>query len=225
MPSAKILEQKKQVVAELAERLKNSAAGVLVDYKGINVEQDTKLRRSFREAGVKYEVVKNTLLKLAVREAGLDELEAVLDGTTAIATSADDAVAPAKVFKDFVKENSTLEISFKSGFADGKVLSIDEINALADLPSREALLTMLASALLGTVRGLAVALNAVAEKKGDGEEAAPAANEAPAAEPVAEAAPAAEETVAEAPAEEATPAEEAAPAAETQAPAETADAE
>ena len=217
MPSAKVLEQKKQVVAELAERLKNSAAGVLVDYKGINVEQDTKLRRNFREAGVKYEVVKNTLLKLAVREAGLDELEAVLDGTTAIATSADDAVAPAKVFKDFVKENSTLEISFKSGFADGKVLSIDEINALADLPSREALLTMLASALLGTVRGLAVALNAVAEKKGDGSEEVaetPAAEEAPATEEVA--APVAEET-AETPAEE-TPAEteaaEEAPAAE-----------
>ena len=205
MPSAKVLEQKKQVVAELAERLKNSTAGVLVDYKGINVEQDTILRRKFREAGVKYEVVKNTLLKLAVKEAGLDELEAVLDGTTAIATSADDAVAPAKVFKDFVKENSTLEISFKSGFADGKVLSIDEINALADLPSREALLTMLASALLGTVRGLAVALNAVAEKKGDGEEAAPAVEEAPAAE---EAAPAAEAEVAE----EATPAAEETPA-------------
>ena len=207
MPSAKVLEQKKQVVAELAERLKNSAAGVLVDYKGINVEQDTKLRRNFREAGVKYEVVKNTLLKLAVREAGLDELEAVLDGTTAIATSADDAVAPAKIFKDFVKENSTLEISFKSGFADGKVLSIDEINALADLPSREALLTMLASALLGTVRGLAVALNAVAEKKGDGEEAAPAANEAPAAEPVAEEAPEAPAAEEAAPAAEETPAE------------------
>ena len=207
MPSAKVLEQKKQVVAELAERLKNSAAGVLVDYKGINVEQDTKLRRNFREAGVKYEVVKNTLLKLAVREAGLDELEAVLDGTTAIATSADDAVAPAKIFKDFVKENSTLEISFKSGFADGKVLSIDEINALADLPSREALLTMLASALLGTVRGLAVALNAVAEKKGDGEEAAPAANEAPAAESVAEEAPEAPAAEEAAPAAEETPAE------------------
>ncbi len=215
MPSAKVLEQKKQVVAELAERLKNSAAGVLVDYKGINVEQDTKLRRNFREAGVKYEVVKNTLLKLAVREAGLDELEAVLDGTTAIATSADDAVAPAKVFKDFVKENSTLEISFKSGFADGKVLSIDEINALADLPSREALLTMLASALLGTVRGLAVALNAVAEKKGDGEEAAPVAEEAPAAEAVAEeTTPAAEETVAETAEETPAETEVEAPAAE-----------
>lgn len=212
MPSAKVLEQKKQVVAELAERLKNSAAGVLVDYKGINVEQDTILRKNFREAGVKYEVVKNTLLKLAVREAGLDELEAVLDGTTAIATSADDAVAPAKVFKDFVKENSTLEISFKSGFADGKVLSIDEINALADLPSREALLTMLASALLGTVRGLAVALNAVAEKKGDGEEAAPVAEEAPAAEEAAPAAEVAEEATTEAAPEEAAPAAEETPA-------------
>ena len=215
MPNTKVLEQKKQVVADLADRLKNAAAGVLVDYKGINVEQDTKLRKSFREAGVKYEVVKNTLLKLAVREAGLDELEAVLDGTTAIATAADDAVAPAKVFKDFVKENSTLEIAFKSGFADGKVLSIDEINALADLPSREALLTMLASALLGTVRGLAVALNAVSEKKGEGEEA-------PAAEAVEEAPVAEEAPATEAPAEEAPAAEE--PAAE-EAPAETADAE
>lgn len=210
MPSAKILEQKKQVVADLAERLKNSAAGVLVDYKGINVEQDTKLRRSFREAGVKYEVVKNTLLKLAVKEAGLDDLEAVLDGTTAIATSETDAVAPAKVFKDFVKENSTLEISFKSGFADGKVLSIDEINALADLPSREALLTMLASALLGTVRGLAVALNAVAEKKGEGAEETVEAPAEQAAEPVAEEAPAAEETSAEVAEEATAPAEEAA---------------
>lgn len=216
MPNTKVLEQKKQVVADLADRLKNAAAGVLVDYKGINVEQDTKLRKSFREAGVKYEVVKNTLLKLAVKEAGLDELEAVLDGTTAIATAAEDAVAPAKVFKDFVKENSTLEIAFKSGFADGKVLSINEINALADLPSREALLTMLASALLGTVRGLAVALNAVAEKKGDGEEA-------PAAEEVAvEEAPATEAPAEEAPASEEAPAEE---AAAEEAPAETADAE
>lgn len=217
MPNTKVLEQKKQVVADLADRLKNAAAGVLVDYKGINVEQDTKLRKSFREAGVKYEVVKNTLLKLAVKEAGLDELEAVLDGTTAIATAADDAVAPAKVFKDFVKENSTLEISFKSGFADGKILSLDEINALADLPSREALLTMLASALLGTVRGLAVALNAVADKKGEGEEA-PATEvveEAPATETPAEETPAPEAT--EAPAEEAPASEEA--------PAETADAE
>lgn len=207
MPSAKILNQKQKVVTELAERLKNSTAGVLVDYKGINVEQDTKLRKSFREAGVRYEVVKNTLLKLAVREAGLDELESVLDGTTALATSNDDAVAPAKIFKDFVKENSTLQISFKSGFADGKVLSLDEINNLADLPSREALLTMVASALLGTVRGLAVALNAVAEKNGDGaeevaEEAAPATEAVVEATEVAEVAEqATEETAEETPAE------------------------
>ncbi len=219
MPSAKVLEEKKQIVAELADRLKNSAAGVLVDYKGINVEQDTKLRRSFREAGVKYEVVKNTLLKLAVREAGLDELEAVLEGTTAIATSENDAVAPAKVFKDFVKENSTLEVSFKSGFADGKVLTLDEINALADLPSREALLTMLASALLGTVRGLAVALNAVAEKKGDGE---PVAEEAPAEEaaPAATEEASAEETPAAEPVAEEPAAEEAAPETAEETPAE-----
>ena len=85
MPSAKVLEEKKQIVAELTEKLKNAASGVIVDYKGINVEQDTNLRKSFREAGVEYSVIKNTLLRFAVKEAGLSELENVLEGTTALA--------------------------------------------------------------------------------------------------------------------------------------------
>ncbi len=176
MPSEKILAQKKQVVAELAEKFKSSVSGVIIDYKGISVEQDTNLRRKFREAGVEYSVIKNTLMKFAAKEAGLDDLTAVLEGTSALALSADDAVAPAKVFKDFLKENDTLELSFKGGFVDGKVLSVNEIQALADLPPKEVLIAKvlgglnspiagLANALNGNIRGLAVALSAVAEKK------------------------------------------------------------
>ncbi len=176
MPSEKILAQKKQVVAELAEKFKNSVSGVIIDYKGITVEQDTNLRRKFREAGVDYAVIKNTLMRFAVKEAGLDDLSAILEGTSALAICENDPVAPAKVFKDFLKENEELELSFKGGFVDGKVLSVDEIKALADLPPKEVLIAKvlgglnspiagLANVLNGNIRGLAVALNAVAEKK------------------------------------------------------------
>lgn len=176
MPSEKVLAQKKQVVSELAEKFKNSVSGVIIDYKGITVEQDTKLRRKFREAGVDYAVIKNTLMRFAVKDAGLEELTSILEGTSALAISADDPVAPAKVFKEFLKEDDKLELSFKGGFVDGKVLSVDEINALADLPPKEVLIAKvlgglnspiagLANVLNGNIRGLAVALNAVVEKK------------------------------------------------------------
>lgn len=176
MPSEKILKQKQQMVAELTEKLKNATSGVIIDYKGINVAQDTDLRRRFREANVEYAVIKNTLLRFAVKEAGLEGLSEVLEGTTALAVANDDPVAPAKTFKDFLKDNATLEIDFKSGFVDGKVLSVDEIKELADLPPKEVLVAKvlgglnspiagLANVLNGNIRGLAVALNAVAEKK------------------------------------------------------------
>lgn len=176
MPSEKILKQKQQMVAELTEKLKNATSGVIVDYKGINVAQDTDLRRRFREANVEYAVIKNTLLRFAVKEADLEGLSEVLEGTTALAISNDDPVAPAKTFKNFLKDNAALEIDFKSGFVDGKVLSVDEIKDLADLPPKEVLVAKvlgglnstiagLANVLNGNIRGLAVALNAVAEKK------------------------------------------------------------
>ncbi len=197
MPSAKVLEQKKQVVAELTEKLKNAASGVIVDYKGINVEQDTNLRRNFREAGVEYSVIKNTLLRFAVKEAGLEGLENVLEGTTALAISNDDEVAPAKVFKDFLKENAGLEIGgFKAGFSDGKVLSVAEVEELANIPSRDVLLTKLACGLNSIIASLALAIKAVSEKEPAeetaAEEAAPA--EAAAEEAAAPVEAAAEET-------------------------------
>ncbi len=213
MPSAKVLEEKKQIVAELTEKLKNAASGVIVDYKGINVEQDTNLRKSFREAGVEYSVIKNTLLRFAVKEAGLSELESVLEGTTALAISNDDEVAPAKVFKDFLKDNAGLEIGgFKAGFSDGKVLSVAEVEELANIPSREVLITKVACGLNSIIASLAFAIKAVSEKEPaeetPAEETAAPAEEAPVEAAPAEEAPAApveaaaEETAPEAPAAE-----------------------
>lgn len=175
MPSEKILEQKKAVVAELSERLKGSVAGVLVNYKGITVADDTKLRKDLREAGVKYTVVKNTLLKRAAEDAGIEGLDPVLEGTTALATSEEDYVAAAKILCEYAEKNKNFEI--KSGYVDGGVLGVDEIKELAKLPSKEVLvakalgglnapITGFVTVLNGNIRGLACVLNAIAEKKG-----------------------------------------------------------
>ena len=222
MPSEKILEAKKAQVAEIIEALKGATTGVLVDYRGLTVEEDTKLRNDLRAAGVKYFVVKNTLLRLAAKETGLDELDSILHGPTALAIS-EDAVAPAKVIADFAKENEKFEI--KSGFMDGKVMSIDEIKTLAKTPSKETLIAKMMGSLNSPISGLARLLSTIAEggveiseliakKAGEAEAAAEETAEAPVEE-----APAAEAPVEEAPAEVAEPAaeevaEEAAPAEE-----------
>ena len=163
MPSAKILEQKKQMVADLTDKIKAAAAGVVVDYKGINVADDTKLRKELREAGVHYAVVQNSMLRCAVKEAGYEGLESVLEGTTAIALSDSDPVAAAKVLTKYAKDSKG-KFTVKAGFVDGGVIDAAKVDELGSLPSREALLSMLCSALQGNLRGLAVALNAIAEK-------------------------------------------------------------
>mgnify|MGYP002285020650 CR=1 FL=1 len=163
MPSEKILSEKQQYVAALAERLKNSAAGVVVDYKGITVADDTALRKSLREAGVQYEVVKNTMLKLAAKEAGLEGLNSVLEGTTALATSAEDPIAAAKVLGEFAEKNKNFTI--KAGFMDGQVIDAAKVTAVGKLPSKEQLVGQLLSVLVAPIRGMAVALNAIAEQK------------------------------------------------------------
>ena len=201
MPSAKILEQKKQVVAELAEKMKNASSGVLVDYKGINVADDTQLRAEMRKNNVDYKVIKNTLIRFAAKEAGLEGLDDVLEGTTALAMSADDVIAPAKVVAEFAKKNEDI-YNIKAGFMDGKVVSVEEIMEIANLPSKEILLGRLVGGLQGPIFGLALVLKAIAEKI---EKEGPIDFSAPAAEAAAEeAAPAVAE---EAPAEEVTPAE------------------
>lgn len=161
MPSAKILEQKQQQVVALKEKFSNCAAGVVVDYKGINVEQDTKLRKELREAGVDYSVVKNSLLTFAVNGTDYEGMKDVFVGSTAIAFSGEDPLAPAKILNKYA-EDSKGAFTIKNGYFDGKPVSAAEVTQLANIPGREQLLSMLCSALQGNIRGLAVALNAVA---------------------------------------------------------------
>lgn len=163
MPSEKILNEKKQIVAELAETLKNAQAGVLFDYRGLTVDEDTKLRRDLRDAGVKYNVVKNTLTRLAAKEAGLDGLDEILHGPTALATSSDDALAPARILVKFAKDNADT-VSIKSGFMDGKVLSIDEVKVYAEIPSKEVLISKMLGSLQAPISKLARTLDAIAQK-------------------------------------------------------------
>lgn len=174
MPSAKVLEQKKAIVGGLTEKLKASCAGVVVSYQGINVADDTKLRKDLREAGVEYMVAKNTLLRRAATDAGLENLNSVLSGSTAIAISESDYVAASKILCEFAKEHEFFKI--KSGFIDDSVIDEKEIKNLAKLPSREVLIAQVlgglnapiagfANVLNGTIRGLVVALNAIAQKK------------------------------------------------------------
>ena len=189
MASEKVLQEKQAFVAELAEKLGAANAGVIVDYSGINVADDTTLRRKLREAGVEYAVVKNTLLKRAAEAAELSGLDDVLHGTTALATS-EDYVAAAKILCEYAEGKDTFKI--KAGFMDGQVIDAAKVVELSKLPSKEGLLSMLLSVLNGPIRGLAVALNAIVEKEPEAAEAAPA--EAPAEEAAApaEEAPAAE---------------------------------
>jgi len=167
MANDKIIAQKQEIVAELKEKLQNAVTGVLVDYSGINVADDTALRGKLREAGVEYSVVKNTLTRFAAKEVGLDELSEVLNGTTALAVSNDDVIAPAKVLYDFSKEHEYFTI--KGGFVEGKVVSVAELEKLATMPSKETLLCMLLYALNGNVSGLARALQAVVDQKNETE--------------------------------------------------------
>ena len=165
MANEKIIAQKQAVVAELKDKLQNAVTGVLVDYSGINVADDTVLRRKLREAGVEYGVVKNTLTRFAAKEVGLEELSDVLNGTTALALSNDDVVAPAKVLYEFGKDHDYFTI--KGGFVEGKVVSVAELEKLATMPNRETLLCMLLYALNGNVSGLARALQAVVDQKNE----------------------------------------------------------
>lgn len=168
MPSQSILAQKQQFVADLAEKLKNSKAGVLVDYKGITVEDDTKLRKELRENGVDYMVVKNTLLKRAAEMAGVEGLEPALSGTTAIALSAEDIIiAPKLLFKK--AESSDGKFAIKLGFLDGKAISKEEVEAYAKLPDQKTLLSQLVFMLQSPMQRMAIAISEIEKKQNEGE--------------------------------------------------------
>ena len=216
MPSAKVLEQKKEMVAQMTEKLKTAQAGVLVDYRGLTVSEDTELRAKLREADVEYKVVKNTLTRFAIKEVGLDAMDEFLNGPTSLAVSYTDPILPAKIISEFAKTNENLQI--KSGFLNGEVIDLAAITSLANTPSLEVMYATIMGSMKAPVSALVRTLQAIvdngvepSELGGNKEEAAPVAEEAPAVEeaPVAEEAPATEEApvAEEAAAAEETPAE------------------
>lgn len=162
---SKNLGPKEAVVNEVKEKLQKSSAIVLVDYKGINVEDVTDLRKRFREAGVDYKVYKNTLFKRAVSEVGIEALHEHLQGPVAVAFGYTDAVAPAKTLNQFMKDKPKTTITVKGGYVEGKPMNADDIKALGDLPSRDALIAMVLGGLQGSIRNLAYMLNTIKEKK------------------------------------------------------------
>ena len=161
--SEAIIAKKAQQVSEVAEQFKNATSVVVVDYLGITVEQATNLRTELRNAGVQFAVVKNSILSRAAKEAGLEGMDDIFKGPSAVAFSNDDVVAPAKILADFAKKVEALEI--KAGVIEGKVSSKEEIEALAKLPNREGLLSMLLSVLQAPVRNTALVFKAVADHK------------------------------------------------------------
>jgi len=160
---SKVIETKQQVVTEIADKLRESKSTIVVDYRGLTVSEATELRKQLREAGVEFKVYKNSLTRRAAESAEMAELNEFLTGPNAIAFSNEDVVAPAKVLNDFATKHEALEI--KAGVIEGKLVTLDEVKAIATLPSREGLLSMLLSVLQAPIRNLALATKAVADQK------------------------------------------------------------
>jgi len=176
LPKEKVLNQKREVVDGISDKMKAAKAMVFADYRGLTVEQDTQLRNALRKAGVDYKVVKNTLTRFAANENGLNGLDTYLNGPTAMASSDSDPVAPAKILSEYAKKYEKLEI--KVGVVEGKIIDSNGVKALAELPSREILIarvlagfnapiTGFVNVLNGNLRGLVVVLNAIVEKKAE----------------------------------------------------------
>lgn len=159
------IAKKAEIVTEVAKQFNAAESAVFVDYRGLTVDEDTRLRKQLRDANVEMHVIKNSILVRAAKEAGLEGLEEVFVGPTAVAFSNDDVVAPAKIINDFSKEASALEI--KGGVVEDRVATLDEVIDLAKLPNRDGLLSMLLSVLQAPVRNVAYGLNAVIEKSND----------------------------------------------------------
>ncbi|MGF2614137.1 50S ribosomal protein L10 [Rossellomorea vietnamensis] len=158
-----ILDQKKQIVDEISDKMKNSVSTIIVDYRGLDVSEVTELRKQLREAGIDFKVYKNTMMRRAAEAAGYEGLNEVLTGPSAIAFSTEEVVAPAKILNNFAKDHEALEI--KAGIIEGTVTSVEEVKAIAELPSREGLLSMLLSVLQAPMRNFALATKAVADQK------------------------------------------------------------
>ena len=163
MPNAKVLESKKAVVEALTGKIQEATSVVFVDYKGISVAQDTELRKQFREAGVEYSVVKNTLTNFAAKNAGYD-FSKVLNGTTAMASTTGDPIAPARIVCEFAKKNKNI-LTIKGGIVEGSVLSADQLNGFGELPSKNALVAQVLGTFLAPISSLACVLDQIREQK------------------------------------------------------------
>lgn len=170
MPNAKVLESKKAVVDALTGKIKEATSVVFVDYKGITVAQDTQLRKQFREAGVEYSVVKNTLTRFAAKNVGYD-FDEVLNGTTAMASTTEDPIAPARIICEFAKKNKGA-LSIKGGVVEGSVLTADQLNGFGELPSKNALVAQVLGTFLAPISSLAFVLDQIREQKEGGAPAA-----------------------------------------------------
>ena len=168
------INMKREIVKEIQQKIEKAQSIVLVDYRGLNVEEVTELRKKYIESNVEYKVYKNTMMRFAFKEAGFEGINEFLKGPNAVAFSYEDAIAPAKVTSEFAKDHKKLEI--KAGLVDGKVVDVEEVKALADLPPREVLIaqvlgglnapiTGFVNVLQGNIRNLAYALNAIKEKQ------------------------------------------------------------
>ena len=164
MPNIKVLENKKAIVDALAEKLQGSTAAVFVDYKGINVAQDTELRNKFREAGVEYTVVKNTLTRFAANKIGYSQFDEILNGTTSLATTTGDPIAPARIICEFAKKNKNV-LKIKGGFVEGSVLSADQLKGFGELPSKDALIAQVLGTFLAPISSLAFVLDQIRLQK------------------------------------------------------------
>ncbi len=167
MASEKILTQKKQMVADLTEKIQAAPAGVIVNYSGITVADDTTLRAALRKAGVSYSVYKNSITGRACEAAGYGDLTKVLEGMTAIAVATDDPIAPAKVLKEYADKIETFEL--KGGFLDGKVLDAKGVEELAAIPSKPILIGKMLGSMQKSLYGLAYVLQAKIDKDGGAE--------------------------------------------------------
>ena len=176
------IEEKKPIVAEISEYIKDAQSVIAVDYRGLTVAQDTELRKSLREAGVVYKVYKNTFLTRAFEGTDFAQLDGVLEGPTAVAISKDDATAPARVIAKFAKTAPAIEI--KAGIVEGKFYDAAGMAVISQIPSREELLSRLLGSMQSPITNFARCIKQIAEKDG---EAAPAADAAPAEEAPAEA--------------------------------------
>ena len=174
MPNAKVLESKKAVVEALSGKIKEATSVVFVDYKGITVAQDTDLRKQFRDAEVEYTVVKNTLTRFAARDCGYD-FDEVLNGTTAMACTTGDPIAPARVVCEFAKKNK-LNLAIKGGIVEGSVLSAEQLSSFGELPSKNALVASVLGTFLAPISSLAFVLDQIRIQKEGGD--APAAEAA-----------------------------------------------